>query len=138
MMQIRKIKSWKEASKAANADADEAYHVCENSIFGIAKRSGSWGSVVKGYEEDGIFYANDEFAYPACVTEECDEYDGSVGDDAWDYILCHGEIITDDEMFTDDHQYMRIRLIAYDGVLYYYKVVSGEVVKCKIVGRAYV
>ena len=135
MMQIRKIKSWKQASKAANADADKAYHVCDDSIFGIGKRAGSWGSVVKGYEEAGLFCANDGFAYPVCVTEECDEYDESVGDDIWDYILYHGEVITDDEMFTDTHQYVHIRLISCDSVLYYYKTVSGETVERKIVGR---
>lgn len=54
MMQMRKIKSWKEASKAANADADKGYHVYDDSIFGIGKRAGSWGSVVKGHEEAGL------------------------------------------------------------------------------------
>ena len=134
MMQIRKIKSWKEASKAANADADKGYHVYADSIFGIGKRAGSWGSVVKGYEEGGLFCANDGFAYPVCVTEEYDECDESVGDDVWDYTLCHGDVITDDEMFTDTHQYVHIRLISCDGVLYYYKTVSGEAVERKIVG----
>lgn len=135
MMQMRKIKSWKEASKAANADADKGYHVYDDSIFGIGKRAGSWGSVVKGHEESRAFCANDGFAYPVCVVEECDEYDESVGDDIWDYILCHGEVITDDEMFTDTHQYVHIRLISCDSVLYYYKTVSGEAVEWKIVGR---
>lgn len=138
MMQIRKIKSWKEASKTASADANEAYHVCENSIFGISKRSGSWGSMVEGYEEDGFFYANDGFAYPDCVTEEYDGCDDSVYDDIVDYILCHGEIIIADEMLTDANLYVHIRLIAFDGKLYYYKTVSGEVVECKIVGMSYV
>ena len=135
MIQIRKIKSWKEASKAANADADEGYHVYKNSIFGIGKRAGSWGSVVNGHEEGGLFRANDGFAYPVCVTEEYDEYDESVGDDVWDYVLYHGDVITDDEMFTDTHQYVHIRLISCDGVLYYYKTVYGEAVEWKIVGR---
>ena len=134
-MQMRKIKSWKQASKASNADADEVYHVCDDSIFGIGKRAGSWGSVVKGYEKDGLFCANDGFVYPVCVTEEYDECDESVDDDVWDCILYHGEVITDDEMFTDTHQYVHIRLISCDSVLYYYKTVSGETVERKIVGR---
>lgn len=141
-MKRRKIKSWEEATKVANADANEEYHVNKNStcgtfrIFGIGEHAGSWGSVRMGHEKAGLFYANDGFVYPVCVTEEYDEYDESVGDDIWDYILCHGDVITDDEMFTDTHQYVHIRLISCDGALYYYKVASGEVVECKIVGRA--
>lgn len=134
MMQICKIKSWEEASKAANADTNEGYHVYADAILGIGERAGSWGSVVKEYEKCGLFYANDGFAYPACVTEECDEYDERVGDDMLGYILCHGKVITDDEMFTDTHQYVHIRLISCDSVLYYYKTVSGEAVEWKIVG----
>lgn len=135
MMQICKIKSWEEASKAANADTNEGYHVYADAIFGIGERAGSWGSVVKGYEKCGLFYANDGFAYPACVTEEYDEDDEGTGDDVFGYLQHYGKIITDDEMFTDTHQYVRIRLISCDGELYYHKIVSGEVVECKIVGK---
>ena len=140
-MQIRKIKSWKEAEKAVNADANVEYRVDkvddndELAIFGIREREGSWGNIVNGYECGEYFYANDGFVYPVCVTEEYNEDDGSTGDDIQDYILCHGEIITDDEMFTDANQYVRIRLISCDGVLYYYKTVSGEAVERKIVSR---
>lgn len=133
---LRKIKSWDEASRTVNAGYDKSYYVYDESIFGIGKNAGSWGRTVRGYEKDGLFCADDGFAYPACVTEECDENDESVGDDIWGYLLRYGDIITDDEMFTDTHQYVRIRLIACDGELYYHKNVSGEVVECKIVGKA--
>lgn len=136
MMQLRKIMPWDKASKAANADANVEYHVYDDSIFGIGEHAGSWGSTVKGYEKCGLFHANDGFAYPACVTEEQGEYDESAGDDIWGELLRYGTIIEDDELFTDTHQYVRIRLIAYNGDLYYYKIVSGEVVECKIVGKA--
>lgn len=132
---LRKIKSWAEASKVVNAGDKESYRVCEDLIFGISDLAGSWGKVVDGYERTGLFYANDGFAYPACVTEEYDADDESAGDDTWGYILRYGKIITDDEMFTDTHQYVRIRLIACDGELYYHKIVSGETVECKIVGK---
>lgn len=87
----RKIKSWEEAAKAANADAEEAYHVEKaydnekNYIFGIGEHAGSWGSVVKGHEawdETGcLFAADDGFTYPLCVTEACDEDDGGATDE---------------------------------------------------------
>lgn len=132
---LRKIKSWNEASKMVNARGNDNYRVYEDSIFGISNSAGSWGSVVDGYERAGLFYANDGFAYPACVTEEYDRDDETLGDDIWGSILRYGEIITDDEMFTDTHQYVRIRLISCDGELYYHKLVSGEAVECKIVGK---
>ena len=81
----RKIKSWEEAAKAANADADKAYHVEEynggNYIFGIGEHNGSWGSIVKGHEHDQFFRASDGFTYPLCVTEACDEDDGGATDE---------------------------------------------------------
>lgn len=126
---LRKIKSWDEASRTVNAGNNESYYVYNDSIFVINKNVGSWGSTVGGYEEDGLFCADDGFAYPACVTEECDE------NDTLSYLLRWGKIVTDDEMFIDTHRYVRIRLIACNGELYYHKIVSGEVVECKIVGK---
>lgn len=132
---LRKIKSWDEALKVVNAGDEESYRGYEDSIFGISDYAGSWGKVVEGYERTGLFYANDGFAYPTCVTEEYEEDDEGTGDDTFGYLQHYGKIITDDEMFADTHQYVRIRLISYDGELYYHKIVSGEVVECKIVGK---
>ena len=54
-----------------------------------------------------------------------------------DDALRYGTILTDDELF--DHyypmdKYVRIRIIAYNGIIYYHKMVNGEIVEFKKVG----
>lgn len=54
-----------------------------------------------------------------------------------DDILRYGTILTDDELY--DHyypmdKYVRIRIIAYNGIIYYHKMVNGEVEEFKKVG----
>lgn len=54
-----------------------------------------------------------------------------------DNVLRYGTILTDDELF--DHyypmdKYVRIRIIAYNGIIYYHKMANGEVVEFKKVG----
>lgn len=51
--------------------------------------------------------------------------------------LRYGTILTDDELY--DHyypmdKYVRIHIIAYNGIIYYHKMVNGEVVEFKKVG----
>lgn len=47
-------------------------------------------------------------------------------------ILRYGTVITDDNF---NHYFTRIRLISYNGELYYHKMVAGDVVECRKVGR---
>ena len=56
-------------------------------------------------------------------------------------ILCYGQYITDDDMNvfntkTKEYEWVRIRIISYEGNLYYYKMVNGECIECKLIGRS--
>lgn len=139
-MKVR-IKPQDEAVKAALASSDDCY--VENdgawgdeSIFGIDRRVGQWGKVVHGYKNGDYFHANNSFAYPLCVVDEEDEDDTPPTSDD---LLRYGKIIADENMIVSDddaHDHIRIRLIAYDGDLYYHKICDGDVVECRHVGTA--
>lgn len=59
-------------------------------------------------------------------------------------ILRYGKVITDDQLYTINVDVdrrpvtgdVRIRLIAYEGNLYFHKMADGEVVDCRKVGKA--
>lgn len=58
-------------------------------------------------------------------------------------ILRYGTVITDDWLHTINSEVdrrpitddVRIRLISYNGDLYYHKMVNGDVVECRRVGK---
>lgn len=135
-----KIKPWDEAVKAALAD-DKNWHVENGSIFGISSEYGAWGEAIEGHKDGKYFRNGNHFAYPLCVVDEITEDDdGSVNPDG---ILRYGKVITDDQMHTINVDVdrrpvtgdARIRLISYEGNLYYHKMVNGDVVECREVGR---
>lgn len=63
------------------------------------------------------------------------EQDSSMSDN----LLRYGEMLVDENMLVsndDAHDHIRIRLIAYDGMIWYHKMVNGEVVDYRRVGTA--
>lgn len=63
------------------------------------------------------------------------EQDSSISDD----LLRYGEMLVDENMLLsndDAHDHIRIRLISYGGMIWYHKMVDGEVVDCRRVGTA--
>lgn len=56
-----------------------------------------------------------------------------------DDILRYGTFVADDELYAGNYKWaddIRIRLISYNGELYYHKMRDGDVVECRKVGRA--
>lgn len=54
-----------------------------------------------------------------------------------DDVLRYGTILTDDNLIhtcKDEGDYVRIRIIAYNGIIYYHKMINGEVEEFKKVG----
>lgn len=129
-----KIKPWDEAVKAALAD-DKNWYVETDSIFGIGRNAGLWGQVVEGTKDSRYFCDNYSFTYPLCVVDGVVEDDDGVVDS--DAILRYGKVITDDDISAYyDSKNVRIRLIEFDGNLYRHKMVNGEIVDCRRVGKA--
>lgn len=137
-MKVR-IKDWDEAVKAALAD-DENWHVENDSIFGISGEYGAWGEVIEGYKDGKYFRNGHHFAYPLCVVDKIEDDNGPVNPDD---LLCYGKVIMDDQMHTINVDVdrrpvtgdVRIRLIEFDGLLFYHKMENGDVVDCRCVGK---
>ena len=134
-MKVR-IKNWDDAVKAALTDAHD-WDVEDDSIFFIGRECGAWGEVVEGYKDGIYFCSGNGFVYPLCVVDEIVEDNTEFVNP--DNILRYGKVITDDDMLVSDHdayEHIRIRLISYNGDLYYHKMVDGELFECRKVGMA--
>ena len=80
-------------------------------------------------------YALNGFLVPACVFK-VDDVSLDKEPTAKD-VLCYGTILTDDELFGQCDEmadYIRIKIMSYKQVVYYIKMVNGEVVEFKKVG----
>lgn len=54
-----------------------------------------------------------------------------------DDVLRYGTILTDDELFDrcdEMASYIRVRIVSYQGEIYYHKMINGEVVEFKKAG----
>lgn len=126
-MKVR-IKDWDDAVKAALADTHD-WDVTSDSIFCIERKHGDWGMVVEGYETERYFYTSN-YVYPMCVVDKLQDAEFNSDD-----ILRYGKIVTDDDVLWGNHA-VRVRLVSYNGDLYYHKMVDGDVVECRNVGKA--
>ena len=131
-MKVR-IKDWDEAVKAALTDSKD-WTVEDDSIFYIGCTGGDWGMVVEGDEGGGYFYIS-YFAYPMCVVDKLEDYEPNPDD-----VLRYGTII-EYEMLYDNCEFgiartIRIRLISYNGSVWYHKMSDGTVMECRKVGSA--
>ena len=135
-MKVR-IKDWDDAVKAALADSED-WFVEDGSIFGIQRECGDWGEVIEGYKDGEYFRDGNLFAYPMCVVDELEDEERNPDD-----ILRYGKVITDDQIYTINVDVDRrpvtgdvhIRLVEFDGLLFYHKMVNGDVVDCRCVGK---
>lgn len=118
-----RIKDWDDAVKSALADS-ENWYVEDDSIFGIKRECGDWGEVIEGYKDGEYFRDGNILAYPMCVVDELEDDERNPDD-----ILRYGKIITDDDVLWCNHA-VRIRLVSYNGNLYYHKI------ECRKVGGA--
>lgn len=132
-----RIKDWDDAVKSALADSKNWY-VEDDSIFGIERELGDWGEVIEGYKDGEYFRDGNLYTYPMCVVDELEDEERNSGT-----ILRYGKVITDDQIYTINVDVdrrpvtgdVRIRLVEFDGLLFYHKMVNGDVVDCRCVGK---
>lgn len=103
------------------------------SIYGIQKDDINWGHEVNVEFDDlkDKYYICHHFFIPSC----CFEFNIKSLD--VDRILRYGVILTDDELYDrcdDMAAEVRIRLFSYESVIYYIKMINGEVEEFKKVG----
>lgn len=121
---------------------DEAYEACSRKyptkigfskeyVLGIGKDALPWGKKVEvdiNTLSNGYIpaYAFNGFFVPACVFKSDDANTNDV--------LRYGIILTNDELRDETDACIRIKVMSYEQIIYYIKMVNGEVVEFKKVG----
>ena len=106
-------------------------------VFGIGKDVFPWGETVEVNIDTETFYDNNKlptytlngFFVPTCMFK----VDNANPND----VLRYGTILTNDELFDrcdDMAAEVRIRLFSYESVIYYIKMINGDVEEFKKVG----
>lgn len=130
-----RLMTFDEACKTCGGKYPTEISFTKEYVFGIGKEAIPWGENVEVnietfYDDNKLpTYMLNGFFVPTCMFK---------ADDANpDDVLRYGTILTDDHLIhtcKDEGDYARIRIIAYDGVVYYHKMLDGEVVEFKKVG----
>ena len=98
-------------------------------VFGIGKNAIPWGENVEVNIE--TFYDNNKlstytlngFFVPTCMFK----VDNANPND----VLCYGIILTNDGLLDETDACVRIKIVSYERVVYYVKMINGEVVEFK-------
>lgn len=134
-----KLKPWDEVVSLSKKYGDfTEYDDGSVAVFSLTVNDLPWGQCTELIDVDayGNYFVwnasgdNRWFVHPYMI-----EQDSSISDD----LLRYGEMFVDENMLLsndDAHDHIRIRLISYDGMIWYHKMVGGEVVDCRRVGTA--
>lgn len=124
-----RLMTFDEACKTCDEKYPTKISFTKEYVFGIGKDAIPWGKKVEvnintlsnGYIPT---YRLNGFLVPACVFKIDEE-------------TLYGTILTDDNLINtckDEGDYVRIRIIACEGVIYYHKTIDGEIMEFKKVG----
>ena len=131
-----KLKTFEEAIKAGKKAG--WCDTIPGSVAGLHKDSVPWGQEIaifgtEGYK-DFTLYAYDGYMIPDC----CFEGDCSPKPIRHEDALLYGTILTDDQLYDRCDEmaaYVRIRVVSYDGAIFYLRMVNGEIDEFKKIGE---
>ena len=120
-----KIMDYETAKAEVLAREQNPYYANDKTVWGVDKTWAGWGQVRDVYKFIDYFRdVEDGYAFPLYLIDEVADKD----------VLRYGEIIINEEFIL--YGPIRIRIISYDGSVYYHKMVNGEVVEFKEIGLA--
>ena len=121
-----KIMDYETAKAEVLAREHNPYIANAKYVFGIGKDWEGWGQVrdVVNYDDMIIHDVQSHYDLPRYLVEKVSSQD----------ILRYGEVIINEEFIEYDS--IRIRVISYNGSIYYHKMVNGDVVEFKEIGLA--
>lgn len=128
-----KLKPWDEVVRLGKEHNIYDDDLGTEYVLGLNRDVLPWGDYVESEsaDEDSDYFVDDDWLVKEYMVEPI-----TPGD-----ILRYGDTITDDayaSVVTEfgQRQAIHIRLISYNGDLYYHKMVDGDVVECRKVGSA--
>ncbi len=126
-----KLKPWNEVVELAKEHGVYDPGINTVYVFGIDRDTLPWGDYIESMPADEV---GDYFVFVDGGWWVKGYMVESAAPAAPDDILRYGKFMTDDVINGKD--YIRIRLISYNGDLYYHKMADGDVVECRKVGTA--
>ena len=103
----------------------------DGTVLGISYRWEGWGQA-RDVDDKDTDYANNVFVFRD--VEDGYSLPNYLIDVTPEDVLRYGEVIINEEFV--EYGPIRIRIISYDGSIYYHKMVNGEVVEFKEIGLA--
>ena len=123
-----KIMDYETAKAEVLAREQNPYIANEMHVYGVDKAWAGWGQVrdIEKRFDNSFCDVEDGYVFPLYLIDKVTDKD----------VLRYGEIINDESFVLSDGQNVRIRIISYNGSIYYHKMVNGDVVEFKEIGLA--
>ena len=123
-MKVR-IMDYETAKAEVLAREQNPYIANDTIVWGVDKTWAGWGQVREVYKDSDYFQdVKDGYQFPNYLIADNTSVD----------VLRYGEVIINEEFV--EYGSIRIRIISYNGSIYYHKMVNGDVVEFKEIGLA--
>ena len=120
-----KIMDYETAKAEVLAREQNPYIANDTIVWGVERKWEGWGKVREVYKDSDYFQdAKDGYQFPNYLIADITSVD----------VLRYGEVIINEEFV--EYGSIRIRVISYNGFIYYHKMVNGDVVEFKEIGLA--
>ncbi len=120
-----KIMDYETAKAEVLARENNPYIANDTIVWGVERKWEGWGKVREVYKDSDYFQdVKDGYQFPSYLITDITSVD----------VLRYGKIIINEEFV--EYGPIRIRVISYNGSIYYHKMVNGDVVEFKEIGLA--
>lgn len=120
-----KIMDYETAKAEVLAREQNPYIANDTIVWGVERKWEGWGKVREVYKDSDYFQdVKDGYQFPNYLIADITSVD----------VLRYGEVIINEEFV--EYGSIRIRIISYNGSIYYHKMVNGDVVEFKEIGLA--
>lgn len=133
-----KLKPWDEVVRLCKEHGDIVTEQYNGTVmaFNLTEDDLPWGR----HTEVVDIVSDDDYLVLNASGDNCWFVRSYMTDNVSDDLLRYGEVVTDDAYASVVTEFgkrraVRIRLISYAGMIWYHKMVEGDVVECRKVGR---
>ena len=119
------IMDYETAKAEVLAREQNPYIANDTIVWGVERKWEGWGKVREVYKDSDYFQdVKDGYQFPNYLIADITSVD----------VLRYGKVIINEEFV--EYGSIRIRIISYNGSIYYHKMVNGDVVEFKEIGLA--
>lgn len=136
-----KLKSFR---RALEDSVKAGWNCYPDRVCGLTENDAPWGRYVEVFGtrdtiDNSSLYNYVGYWLPACCFEDADTlYRDEPKSTRHEDALLYGTILTDDQLYDRCDEmaaYVRIRVVSYDGAIFYLRMVNGEIDEFKKIGE---